>query len=161
SAGSSSSSRRRATSGSSTSTTSSRRSRCRGRPPPSARPKARTSPSRRRPPLPPRRRARPARSRAPGEAAMADVSAIVGNYNTGAYLTPLVAGLRRETITRRDGRRGSLEIVVVDNASPSDQSAWLDPLERDGVKVVRAQENLGYAGGNNLGVRHATGDKIL
>src|SRR5262249_24940783 len=26
---------------------------------------------------------------------------------------------------------------------------------------VRASSNLGYAGGNNLGVRHATGDKIL
>jgi GT2 family glycosyltransferase len=92
---------------------------------------------------------------------MADVSAIVVNYNTGAYVTQLVAGLRRETITRRDGRPGTLEIVVVENASPSDQSPWLAPLERDGVKVVRAPGNLGYAGGNNLGVGHATGDKIL
>jgi GT2 family glycosyltransferase len=92
---------------------------------------------------------------------MADVSAIVVNYNTGAYVTQLVAGLRRETITRRDGRPGTLEIVVVENASPSDQSPWLAPLERAGVKVVRAPANLGYAGGNNLGVRHATGDKIL
>jgi len=92
---------------------------------------------------------------------MADVSAIVVNYNSGAWLTALVAGLRRETLTRRDGRPGELEIVVVENASPSDQSRWLEPLERAGVKVVRAPANLGYAGGNNLGVRHATGDKIL
>jgi GT2 family glycosyltransferase len=92
---------------------------------------------------------------------MADVSAIVVNYNSGAYLTQLVAGLRRERITRAAGRPGELEIVVVENGSPSDQSHWLDPLERDGVVVVRSKANLGYAGGNNLGVRHATGRQLL
>jgi hypothetical protein len=92
---------------------------------------------------------------------MADVSAIVVNYNSGAWLTQLVAGLRRERITRADGRPGELEIVVVENGSPSDQSRWLDPLERDGVTVIRSRENLGYAGGNNLGVRRASGRQLL
>jgi len=92
---------------------------------------------------------------------MADVSAIIVNYNSGAWLTQLVAGLRRERITRADGRPGTLEIVVVENASPADQSPWLEPIERDGIRVLRAPENLGYAGGNNLGVRAATGEKLL
>ena len=92
---------------------------------------------------------------------MADVSAIVVNYNSGAWLTQLVAGLRRERITRADGRPGELEIVVVENGSPNDQSQWLEPLERDGVTVIRSKENLGYAGGNNLGVRRATGRQLL
>jgi GT2 family glycosyltransferase len=92
---------------------------------------------------------------------MPDVSAIVVNYNTGGYLETLVDGLERETVTRRDGARGSIEVVVVENASPSDQSAWLAPLERRGVTVVRSSQNLGYAGGCNLGARNAHGRHLL
>jgi GT2 family glycosyltransferase len=94
-----------------------------------------------------------------------DVSAIVVNYNTGPWLGTLVDGLARERVTRRDGsvaEPGSIEVVIVENASPSDQEEWLAPLrERPGVEVVRAPSNLGYSGGCNLGARHARGRLLL
>ena len=52
----------------------------------------------------------------------------------------------------------ALEVIVVDNGS-SDGSA--DDAERtfgDRIRIVRAGRNLGFAGGNNVGFAHATGD---
>ncbi len=90
-----------------------------------------------------------------------DVSAVVVNYNTGPWLGTLVDGLARERVPRRNGSAGSIEVIIVENASPSDQEAWLEPLAARGVKVVRSQSNLGYGGGCNLGARHATGRHLL
>jgi GT2 family glycosyltransferase len=92
---------------------------------------------------------------------LADVGAIVVNYNTGAWLRTLVDGLEREKLTRRDGTPGTIEIVVVENASPANQDAWLAPLQSRGVKVVRSKENLGYAGGCNLGTRYSDARHLL
>ena len=77
------------------------------------------------------------------------VAVIIVNYNGGAMLERCIEALGRQTF--RDFRT-----VVVDNAS-SDGSA--DGLEErhPGVELVRAGENLGFAAGNNLGVRHAAG----
>lgn len=49
------------------------------------------------------------------------------------------------------------EIVVVDNGSKVDEAAVIAERYPD-VKAIRSEENLGFAGGNNLGVKHATGD---
>jgi len=48
---------------------------------------------------------------------------------------------------------GEDEVIVVDNGG--------DAEEREGVKVVRPATNLGFAAGNNLGVRQATGDALV
>jgi GT2 family glycosyltransferase len=92
---------------------------------------------------------------------MPDVSAIVVNYNTGDFLATLADGLAREPYRRRDGALAAIETLVVENGSPSDQEAWLRPLEARGVTVIRSRENLGYAGGCNLGARHAHGRHLL
>ena len=47
-------------------------------------------------------------------------------------------------------------IIVVDNGSTDGSVAALRPLASDGsVELVESNANLGYAGGNNLGIRHA------
>ena len=52
-----------------------------------------------------------------------------------------------------------LEIVVVDNAS-GDGSAERLAAEADGIVLVRSKENLGFAGGCNLGVRSSSGEIV-
>lgn len=52
------------------------------------------------------------------------------------------------------------EVVIVDNAS-SDGSAEFIEKEFPGVNLIRPGENLGFAGGNNLGVENATGEYLL
>ncbi len=64
---------------------------------------------------------------------------------------PLLACLHSLHRSTRD-----LEIIVVDNASTDgsvDQALAIFPA----IKVVRATENLGYAGGANLGLHNARG----
>ena len=84
------------------------------------------------------------------------LSALVVNYNTGAFAVQCVRSLLREW--RDEGRRAEdLEVVVVDNASPADQGAAMAELESLGAKVVMADDNLGYAGGMNLALEHTSG----
>ena len=54
----------------------------------------------------------------------------------------------------------NMEVIVVDNASKEDEASII--LERyPQVKVIRSSKNLGFAGGNNLGIKEAKGDYIL
>ena len=54
----------------------------------------------------------------------------------------------------------NMEVIVVDNASTQDEAniiAKQYPL----VKVIRSTQNLGFASGNNLGIKEAKGKYIL
>jgi GT2 family glycosyltransferase len=53
--------------------------------------------------------------------------------------------------------------VIVDNASEDETAMWLQDVARHypNVKVVLSHENLGFSGGNNLGVRECRGDYII
>ncbi len=55
---------------------------------------------------------------------------------------------------------GDHELLVVDNHGADGVAGWL-ATEHPEVRVVAAGANLGYAGGNNLGLRHARGDRVL
>jgi GT2 family glycosyltransferase len=60
-----------------------------------------------------------------------------------------------QSLTMQEGVRWSL--VVVDNASTDDTSARLSAIEDDPrVTVVRSPTNTGAAGGNNIGLHHAS-----
>ena len=52
------------------------------------------------------------------------------------------------------------EIIVVDNNS-SDGCTVMVKEEFPGVKIIASKKNLGYAGGNNLGIKKARGKYIL
>ncbi len=58
-----------------------------------------------------------------------------------------------------DWPRELLELVVVENASGDDSLKQLKALG-DQIVLVEAPENLGFAGGCNLGVKHSTGAVI-
>lgn len=55
--------------------------------------------------------------------------------------------------------RDRLEIVVVDNGSGDDSVSRLRCVAQD-IVLVESAENLGFAGGCNLGVQHTTGDIV-
>jgi GT2 family glycosyltransferase len=57
----------------------------------------------------------------------------------------------------------ALEIIVVDNASTDGTAAGLAEfsMRHASVTVVSNAENLGFAGGNNVGIRQATGDIVI
>lgn len=83
----------------------------------------------------------------------AHISIISVNYNGFALTAAMIDSLRRHVTT-------PLEIVVVDNGSARDEAALLRERYPD-IVVLRSDENLGFAGGNNLGIRAATGDCLL
>lgn len=67
-----------------------------------------------------------------------------------------------ETLDAAFGERlgDDVELVLVDNASPDDTPDLLRAWE-DRAKVILLEENLNYAGGNNVGARAATGEVLV
>ncbi len=81
------------------------------------------------------------------------VSVITVNYNGAALTGSLVESLRRH-IT------GPLEIIVVDNGSRENEAELLQARYPE-IRTVRSERNLGFAGGNNLGMKIAAGEYLL
>jgi GT2 family glycosyltransferase len=82
------------------------------------------------------------------------VSIITVNYNGRRHLASLLPSLLE--LDYPPERR---EILVVDNGSTDGSVAFV----RDtypGVRVIESGENLGFAGGNNLGMRAARGELV-
>ena len=76
-----------------------------------------------------------------------DISIITINYNGLKDTCELI-----ETIPSND----NLEVIVVDNASQN-QEADIISQRFPYVKVIKSDKNLGFAGGNNLGIKSAQG----
>ncbi|MAB78523.1 MAG: hypothetical protein CMJ89_04130 [Planctomycetes bacterium] len=83
-----------------------------------------------------------------------DLSIIVVNYNTGELLLSFLESLSTQTTLR-------LERIVVDNASTEDPHHFLETAEGLADRVLRSPENLGYAGGCNLGLSEASGRFVV
>ena len=54
----------------------------------------------------------------------------------------------------------SMEVIVVDNASQQDEATAIQQKYPQ-VKVIRSEKNLGFAGGNNMGIKAAHGKYIF
>lgn len=82
------------------------------------------------------------------------VSIISVNYN-GADMT------RNLLISLKNATYGALEIIIVDNAS--NNQLEVDSLKQDfpEINLIRNAENLGFSGGNNMGIRAARGEYLL
>ena len=77
-----------------------------------------------------------------------EVTIITVNYNGLSDTCELLKTLPLEDPT--------LEVIVVDNASRTDEAAEIRK-RFPRVKTLRSEKNLGFAGGNNLGIRVARG----
>ena len=81
------------------------------------------------------------------------VSVIVLNYNAGELLVNCVNSLKKSEYT-------NLEILVVDNIS-SDGSQKKCKEQFPDIRLIQNEKNLGYCGGNNVGIREAKGEFIV
>ena len=80
------------------------------------------------------------------------VSIITVNYNHSSATCNMLESLAMCNYP-------NLEIFVVDNASPSDHPEIIKQ-KFPSVIFIQSEVNLGFAGGNNLALRQATGDYI-
>jgi GT2 family glycosyltransferase len=77
-------------------------------------------------------------------------SVIIVNYNGLRFLSECLTAVQAQQL---DGR---FEVVLVDNGSRDGSEALVRSRFPD-VRVIQAGRNLGFAGGNNLGIRGARG----
>lgn len=81
-----------------------------------------------------------------------DISIITINYNGLKDTCELL-----DTLPVEDD---SIEVIVVDNASKQDEVTQIEQRYPQ-IKVIRSKENLGFAGGNNLGIQAAQGKYLF
>ena len=80
-----------------------------------------------------------------------EVSIITVNYNGLEDTCALI-----ESIPFNE----NMEVIVVDNAS-KDQEADIIVQRYPQVKIIKSERNLGFAGGNNLGIQAAQGNYLF
>ncbi|HVB17760.1 MAG TPA: glycosyltransferase, partial [Stellaceae bacterium] len=91
------------------------------------------------------------------EGGVPPVSVIILAYNNWEYTQACLASVRRWS------DYPNLEIIVVDNASSDQTRDRLQALadQDDRIKIVLNDTNLGFAGGNNAGLRVARGEYVI
>jgi len=77
------------------------------------------------------------------------VTIIVLNWNGEKYIISCLQSLRRLAV-----RPHRIEVIVVDNTS-TDHSVGLIKKKFPQLLLIQAGQNLGYAGGNNIGLQYA------
>jgi N-acetylglucosaminyl-diphospho-decaprenol L-rhamnosyltransferase len=80
------------------------------------------------------------------------LSAVIVNFNTLELMKRCVECLPHSR---------ELEILIVDNASTDGSREWLQTMAGDRIRCILSPDNLGFAGGCNLGIRQAAGNYIL
>lgn len=81
------------------------------------------------------------------------VSIITVNYNETEYTLELLRSIARNSYR-------NVEVIVVDNASRTSPRAEI-LAEFPRTLVIESRDNLGFAGGNNLGVAQAGGEYLF
>ncbi|WP_417588601.1 glycosyltransferase family 2 protein [Owenweeksia hongkongensis] len=81
------------------------------------------------------------------------VSIVTINYNSKKETLELIQSLGKTTYK-------NWELIVVDNASKESPMMDIKKLNPQ-VTVIESQDNLGFAGGNNLALSHCSGEYIF
>ncbi len=83
------------------------------------------------------------------------VSIIIVNFNGKTHLERCLTSLKKITYPK-----SRFEIIIVDNNS-HDNSVTFIKNNYPYVQLIQSKENLGFAGGNNLGVSKAQGEYVV
>jgi GT2 family glycosyltransferase len=81
------------------------------------------------------------------------VSIVTVNFNNMAVTADLLISLKKNSYK-------NLEVIVVDNASKESPREAILKIYPE-VIFIQSEENLGFAGGNNLGIKRAKGELIF
>lgn len=81
------------------------------------------------------------------------VSVIILNYNGERFLPALLTSLSKTTYP-------NLETIIVDNASTDNSVVYLKS-NHPHLKLILSEQNLGYTGGNNVGIRESSGQYVV
>ncbi|WP_375579334.1 glycosyltransferase family 2 protein [Marivirga tractuosa] len=84
-----------------------------------------------------------------------DVSFITVNFNGLEDTIELLS-----SIFKLENKDYLYEVIVVDNGSNEDPNPLIHSKFPD-AKVIKSDTNLGFAGGNNLGIKHAKGKYLF
>lgn len=83
-----------------------------------------------------------------------EISFIVVNYNGIEHTRELLKSIEKNL------EKLSYEVVVIDNGSLVNEANIL-AKEYENYIIIRSEKNLGFAGGNNLGIKASSGDYIM
>lgn len=83
-----------------------------------------------------------------------DLSIITVNYNGIQATRELIESLQENI------HSCNYELIIVDNGSQQNEALELQKSQPS-LKIIRSEQNLGFAGGNNLGIRAARGKYLL
>ena len=78
-----------------------------------------------------------------------ELSIIILNYNVRELLLNCL-----ESVFANKGKLDRWQVIVVDNASTDDSVSKIQSYKSQ-VKIIKNKENLGFAGGNNVGIKYA------
>ena len=81
------------------------------------------------------------------------VSIVSINYDHPEVTCAMLESMRKVTYP-------NVEIIIVDNASPNDDPAIIKQTYPE-IIFIQSEKNLGFPGGNDLGIRKATGKYIF
>ena len=81
------------------------------------------------------------------------VSIIILTYNSEKYIEKCLQSVFSQTYK-------DVEVIVIDNDSKDGTREILRGLKGD-QKVILNEKNLGYAGGNNVGIRESKGEYVI
>lgn len=81
------------------------------------------------------------------------VSVVIVNYNGKRFLKDCLKSLK-------DSNYKNLEILLVDNGSSDDSLKYVKRYFPK-IHIIELKDNIGFAGGNNIGIRRAKGKYIL
>ena len=81
------------------------------------------------------------------------VSIIIVNYNAGAFLQKAIDKVAEQSDQ-------NFELILLDNASTDGSIEALDTQHIQNFKLIKLEENIGFAAGNNLAAKQARGEWI-
>ncbi|WP_338869937.1 glycosyltransferase family 2 protein [Spirosoma sp. SC4-14] len=82
------------------------------------------------------------------------ISLITVNYNQAVVTCDMLESTRQLDYS-------DFEVIVVDNGSREDPTSRIEQGNYPNVQVIVSPENLGFSGGNNLGIQYAKGDYLF